>query len=83
MPYRAYRVKVDRRLCGDPMSCRSCLDGCPQSVFTAYPRGGRRRRDSKSQWVVYPGFGAICDGCGLCRDFCPRNAISVAARARA
>lgn len=78
--YRAYRVSVDRAVCPEVCDERECLECCPQSVFTTYPKGSRRKRDVKSTWVVHPGFAAVCDGCGVCVSACPRGAISVAKR---
>jgi len=78
--YRLFKVEIHQELCGDAMSCRLCLEKCPQSVFTTYPKGGKRKKDKKSTWIISPGFAAVCDGCGICIDLCPRNAITVSPR---
>ncbi|MBE0481514.1 MAG: 4Fe-4S binding protein [Dehalococcoidia bacterium] len=68
---------MDNRTCNDPLSCRVCLDRCPERVFGAYPRGRRERGTAARDWMVFAIFPSECTGCMQCVTLCPRRAITV------
>ncbi len=71
------KIRVDAVACRDPLSCRLCLDRCPEKVFGTYPRKKRGPDREARDWVVFPMLASECTGCRECLDFCPRGAISL------
>ena len=71
------KIKIDTRVCGDPLDCRLCLDRCPEKVFGTYPRVPREQGVLARDWVIVPIFTSQCTTCLECVAFCPQQAISV------
>lgn len=71
------RIEWEEKKCPTPRECRKCLELCPQGVFFIYGRGGRQPGKKEEEWAIAPIFIFLCDGCKICEQICPQNAIKV------
>jgi len=74
-------IEWDEKKCPTPRDCRKCLELCPQGVFVTYGRGGRQPGKKEEDWVIAPGWIFLCDGCKVCEEICPQDAIKVNVKA--
>ena len=69
MAFKIVVKECDAAACG-----YQCLQVCPLGVFFAVPPGGTHRAAGHT---VVAHFAGDCNGCGLCVQVCPRDAISL------
>ncbi|OGP60004.1 MAG: hypothetical protein A2V67_00880 [Deltaproteobacteria bacterium RBG_13_61_14] len=72
------KITVDYGKCTDPLSCTFCMNHCPYSVFiVGETRVYKFRETPLEEFRVYGRYYDRCDGCNVCVQGCPKQAISV------
>ncbi len=71
-------ITIDPEKCKIPISCRKCLQICPQCVFKLHPTHLKRFEEIPLEhWELHISFPDLCAGCMECVKVCPERAIKV------
>ena len=71
-------IMINREKCKVPMSCRKCLQICPQCVFKLHPTNITKFREiALENWELHLSFPDLCVGCMECVKICPKDALRV------
>lgn len=71
-------IMINHEKCKVPISCRKCLQVCPQCVFKLHPTHIRRFEEIPLEnWELHISFPDLCTGCMECAKVCPERAIKV------
>jgi len=72
------KISVDYGKCADPLACAYCMTHCPTSVFIVGETMVYKFQETpKEEFRVYGRYYDRCDGCNVCVQGCPRQAITV------
>lgn len=75
------RMNVDYARCTAPLTCKKCLDLCPQMVFTLltikHVKYVKNDINEPNAYIVRPVHLDRCTGCNVCAGACPKEAITV------
>ncbi|MBF7082746.1 4Fe-4S dicluster domain-containing protein [Desulfallas sp. Bu1-1] len=75
------KMTVDNQKCNVPLTCKKCLELCPQAVFALitlkYVKYVETNINEPYAYAVRPMHRDKCTGCMECVNACPRDAITV------
>jgi len=74
-------IAVDYEKCTIPFSCKLCLQGCLQSVFSVaaikVERGRETNPEEPHTYRLHAPHRDKCTGCNDCIEMCPEDAITI------
>ncbi len=73
-----YKVKIDKKLCGDPIECGlKCVKSCPFKILAYCQRKKPKFGEAPEKFKVISAFNVLCNDCKKCINICPNNAIKI------
>jgi ferredoxin len=70
-------IRIDYGKCTKPEECMDCLKTCPSGVFLMGPVGSGKPNIPPKSYKIHPRYADQCNGCGLCEEKCPKQAIQI------
>ncbi|MBS4023315.1 MAG: 4Fe-4S dicluster domain-containing protein [Dethiobacter sp.] len=75
------KMEVDYKKCNTPMTCKKCLELCPQAVFAVdtikYIKFTETDINEPDAYKIIPRHSDKCSGCMDCIKVCPQDAINI------
>ncbi|MHA1380927.1 MAG: 4Fe-4S dicluster domain-containing protein [Candidatus Helarchaeota archaeon] len=73
-----YQIKVDKKLCGDPIACGlRCVRACPYNLLAYTQRKTPKKGEEPKRFKIVSAFTIMCNKCNRCINACPVNAITI------
>lgn len=73
-----YKIKVDKKLCGDPIACGlKCVKSCPYYILAYMQRKTPKKGEEPTKFKIVSAFNILCNQCNRCVNACPNDAIKI------
>ncbi|MFX1453532.1 MAG: 4Fe-4S binding protein [Promethearchaeota archaeon] len=73
-----YKIKIDKKLCGDPIECGlKCVKSCPYNILAYCQRKKPKSGEAPQKFKIISAFHILCNNCKRCINACPKNAIQI------
>ncbi|NVM04913.1 MAG: hypothetical protein HWN67_21510 [Candidatus Helarchaeota archaeon] len=73
-----YKIKIDKKLCGDPIECGNlCVKSCPFNILAYSQRRTPKSGEAPEKFKIISAFKVLCNNCKRCINVCSKNAIKI------